>query len=98
MNGLPVEIPSLDQLASNPTLAESLPPDVARRYLLAWAALQPILIVQIERGAKISVPDDALIGVEEVAGLIGLSVSWVEKHPDALPARRSVEGNPRWLK
>lgn len=44
------------------------------------------------------VPINVLIGVEGVAALIGLSVSWVEKHPDELPPRRSVAGNPRWVK
>ena len=92
------DIPTLDQLIAEPSKTLSLPPDIARRYLSALANLQPLLIAQSERGAKIPVPDDALIGVEEVAGLIGLSPSWVEKHPDALPIRRSVGGNPRWLK
>ena len=97
MNG-PVSIPTLDQLLADPAKVTTLPPEVARRYLIALATLQPVLILQSERGAKIPVHDDLLIGAAEVSALIGLSVSWVEKHPDALPARRSVEGNPRWLK
>jgi hypothetical protein len=47
---------------------------------------------------KPSAPEDSLIDKESVAALIGMSVSWVEKHSDDLPPRRSVSGNPRWLK
>jgi predicted DNA-binding transcriptional regulator AlpA len=99
MNEKPLaDVPSLDSLLADPRKAATLPPDVARSYLIALASLQPVLLLQSERGAKISLPDDPLIGVDAVAHLIGMSVSWVEKHPDALPVRRSVEGNPRWLK
>ena len=41
---------------------------------------------------------DRVIGTEEVASIIGLSASWVEKHPHVLPQRVSVNGNPRWRK
>ena len=92
------EVHSLDSLMANPGKALDLPPEVRQSYLMGLFALLPVLILPSERGAKIPVLDDALIGVDEVAHLIGLSASWVEKHPDALPARRSVVGNPRWLK
>ena len=91
-------LPTLDELVSDPRKALDLSPEVRRSYLIGVVALLPVLILPSEGGTKLAVPDDALIGVDEVARLIGLSASWVEKHPDALPARRSVEGNPRWLK
>jgi predicted DNA-binding transcriptional regulator AlpA len=99
-NGTPTlkAVPSLDALMKDPIKALDLPPEVRRSYLIGVYALLPVLGLPSEPGATIPVPDDALIGVDEVASLIGMSASWVEKHTDALPVRRSVEGNPRWLK
>lgn len=98
----PVNIPTLDQLAADLSKVESLPQEVKKSIWPNVRALEAVLALGIitgsHQGGKTPPPDDALIGVDDVAHLIGMSVSWVEKHPDALPARRSVEGNPRWLK
>ena len=43
-------------------------------------------------------PEERLLDVSEVASMIGMSGSWVEKHVKDLPHRVSVIGNPRWKK
>ena len=101
MNG-PVNVPTVDELIADPSKVKSLPPEVRKSIWLNVWNLEKVLALEIitgsHQGGKTPPPDDVLIGVEEVAHLIGTSNSWVEKHTDNLPPRRSVEGNPRWLK
>lgn len=98
MNG-PVDIPSIDQLIADPAKVATLPPETARDLSIRLATLQPLLIGQAMKAMpKDKLQDDSFVDKTEVAGLISLSVSWIEKHPDDLPPRFSVEGNPRWLK
>jgi predicted DNA-binding transcriptional regulator AlpA len=96
----PSDMPSLDALAADPSKAMLLSPASARTLLCSLAGVLPILIAQANKETEkaASIPSDSLIDKEEVTSLIGMSISWVEKHPDSLPPRRSVEGNPRWLK
>lgn len=92
-------VPSLDTLAKAPTLINGLSPNTARALLPTVAGLQALLEIQCHQlSTSEPASDEVLIDKDTVAHLIGMSVSWVEKHPGDLPLRRSVAGNPRWLK
>src|SRR4051812_40895634 len=101
MNTTPLtDMPSWDDLVSDPSKVAALSPHIARTLLYGLVGLLPVLIAQSNKdtGKVALIPCDSFIDKEEVATLIGMSLSWVEKHPNELPRRRSVEGNPRWLK
>lgn len=95
------QIPTLDGLLQVPDLIARLPLDVVADLLPQVIALQGRLTVRLlmdrSLGGGASRPEgDMLIGVHEVAVMIGMSVSWVEKHAKVLPPRVSIQGNPRW--
>ncbi len=63
--------------------------------------VEPLLIARLlsehtPAGGAPCQEGDSLVGVPEVARMIGLSTSWVEKHVKVLPPRVSVHGMPRW--
>jgi predicted DNA-binding transcriptional regulator AlpA len=95
-----IALPTLDELAADPTKAAELSPDVAQRMCLRCIAALTALSVTAAaiRPSATAPAEDCLIGPQEVADMIGMSRSWVEKHTDVLPPRRSVEGSPRWLR
>ena len=95
------QIPTLDALVQAPGLVASLPLDVVADLLPQVMALEGQLTVRLLTsrsvdGSASRPTGDMLIGVHEVAAMIGMSVSWVEKHAKVLPQRVSIEGNPRW--
>jgi predicted DNA-binding transcriptional regulator AlpA len=96
------DLPSLDQIAADPARVRDLPADAAMdlyyRALAALAALGASLAKPGPAPRPSRSDEEGLIGPDEVAALIGLSVSWVEKHVRDLPERVSVLGNPRWRK
>lgn len=93
-------IPTLDEIVARPAIAETLPPSVVRA--LRWRAIEALAALNSVDAAPATVTTtsdgDDFIGVPEVARMIGLSESWVTKHTDELPQRRSVAGNPRWVR
>ena len=105
-NGLSklASIPSLDELADQPERARKLSGEVVAflyyRAVTVLAALGPTFITPVPSShqGRLEEDDDRLIGPEDVALMVGMSVSWVEKHVRVLPERVSVLGNPRWRK
>jgi predicted DNA-binding transcriptional regulator AlpA len=95
-------VPTLNDLARNPALALELRPDVAMQLhiqaVMILSALTPCFSRSNRSSPLLREDGDCLIGVAEVAALIGMSLSWVEKHTKVLPPRVSVEGNPKWRK
>lgn len=100
----PTAVPTLDELAADPERARTMPAELAHAFV--WKCLTVLAALQsaqhVSQGAR-TVPAAAdngerLLTVPEVAERIGMSVSWVEKHPADLPARVSIAGNPRWRK
>jgi predicted DNA-binding transcriptional regulator AlpA len=100
MSGLRA-IPTLDDLVECPAQAAELPADVLRA--LTFRALTALSALHSTMG-QAAVPstgerDQAeLLGTREVARILDVSVSWIEKHVDDLPPRRSLCGAPRWLR
>lgn len=107
MNLAPV--PSLDELASDPTKAAGLSPDVARALTLRCAA---VLTALAAVGGPANAPareppaDDHLLTADEAAARLGTSPRWLRRHAGRLPfARRlsrktlrySEAGLTRWL-
>ena len=92
-------VPSLEQVTADPHLLVGLTSQVLETYLVHLATLQPLVMAElIARRHTAKTEDDPLITKETVAVLTGMSVSWVEKHADKLPPRRSVAGAARWVK
>jgi len=103
-NGAPklADAPTLDELGAHPDRVHALPAELVSDYtfrtLTILAALnkrQSTAPLPVRQG---SIAGDRLIGCEEAAEMIGMSVSWVEKHVRELPERVSVLGKPRWRK
>lgn len=95
-------LPTLDDVARNPALALALGPDVAMQLhiqaVTVLSAVAPCFFRPNGVTALSLQGGECLIGVDEVAAVIDMSPSWVEKHTKVLPPRVSVEGNPRWRK
>ncbi len=95
-------VPNLDDLAAQPELAQALSAEVAIK--LHWqcvSVLHALMVPLMNNGHKNSLPPvatDTLLGPKEVAQMIGMSVSWVEKYTKELPPRVSLVGHPRWRK
>ena len=97
-------LPGLDELTAHPDRAAELTPDAAQALLVRCseqvarlAALRDVLLVAaFTHGAARRDTGDRLLDKDAVAAKIGKSRSWVEKHADALPARRRVGGEALW--
>lgn len=103
--GMPVlaQVPTLDDLAADPALATDLDPAAIlalhARALRALTALEaPLLLCAKRQPTCEPEPQRQLLDARAVASLLGVSVSWVEKHARDLPPRRSLCGSPRWLR
>jgi predicted DNA-binding transcriptional regulator AlpA len=98
-----MQVPSLDDVAEDPTLAIDLDPVVIlalhARALHALTALEaPLLLRATRQPAREAQSDGQLLDARAVAAVLDVSVSWVEKHVRDLPPRRSLCGSPRWLR
>ena len=94
------QIPTLEELAAQPELAQTLTPDDAQK--LSWqcvSALNALMSIRLALNGHTASPKaktDTLLTVKELAILINRSKSWCEKHPKDLPLRVSVGGSPLW--
>jgi len=99
---VPVQVPTLDDLAQQPELAVGLDWAAAlalhARALRALAALEAPLLahahVQPLRAAETD--GGALLDARGVAKLIGVSKSWVDHHTADLPSAVRIGSRPRW--
>jgi hypothetical protein len=99
-------VPTLDELGADPTKTAVLPVEVASAMLrqcaakiAAYQALSEALRIRIAAsGAAHHHDGEQLVGAEEVARMLGRGKSWVEHHLDELPPRRSLLGQPVWIR
>lgn len=86
MNG-PVEVPSLDALASDPAKAWTVSPDVARTLLCRVLVVLPALVSQSSRESqKADAPQtERWLTVEEASALFGMKPRWFRDNKDKLP-------------
>lgn len=91
---------SLDAVAADPSAVESLSDGEVASLLVRALEVQGILQGRVVRGAVLDAAAqrgrERVLTTAEVARKLGRSVSWVEKHLDALPPRRSLAGSPAW--
>ena len=96
MNDKPVEIPTMDQLIAEPSRAASLPPEVARSFLIGWANVQPLLMVQALKAtgqAEAPATPERFLTVVETAARFGVTRRWLYAHAKQMPHSR-----PSWKK
>lgn len=65
-------IPSLDELISDPGLAATLPPEAAQTLLIGLASIHPILLQRALMGAQ-SGQEDLLLTIPQVAKRLTIS-------------------------
>lgn len=92
---------TLDDLAADPAAVESLPPGEVAVMLVRALTVAGTLQARITRQAVMDAAQlrgqQRVLSYADVAERIGVSVSWVERHLDALPPRRNYGGMPGWL-
>jgi hypothetical protein len=94
-----IPIPTLDELAADPEKLESLPAEAVRALLVKHAVVGQVLLTRLlAPEPKTNRASQQLVGAAEVADMLGRGKSWVEHHLDDLPPRRSLCGQPVWLK
>jgi predicted DNA-binding transcriptional regulator AlpA len=100
-------LPDLDEMAAHPDRVAGLPAGVVAILLPTCAAaitryeaLREVLRLRIAMAAAQANVDEGerLLGTEEIGRMVGRSKSWVEHHTADLPPRRSLLGQPVWLK
>lgn len=89
-------MPSLDDVARDPSLTQTLSDEQAGCMVISCASALGALRERC-REPLLPVASDRALSAAQVAELIGMSKSWVEHHHDELPLRRSIAGTPRWL-
>ena len=77
-------MPTLTDLAAQPSRVEELAPEQARALLVQLATLQAPLLARALVGGG-AVPADRLLKIEEAAVRLGQSVDWLYRHADRLP-------------
>jgi hypothetical protein len=100
------QLPTLDELATHPELATELRADAVlllhARAVRALVALEgPLLVGGHTKSSPVANGNgqgEQLLGAEQVGQMLGRGKSWVEHHLDSLPRRRSLLGEPMWLK
>jgi len=93
-------LPGLEELAANPQRATDLTPEAARallprcsQELTRLSELRGMLLIAaFANGTARRDTSDRFLDADAVAAKISKSRSWVEEHPDDLPARRRVGG------
>jgi predicted DNA-binding transcriptional regulator AlpA len=91
---------SLDSIARDPALVRDLGAEVVGALIVRVAAVLATLSTAAAVAPTTRSADDGerLLSAAAVAQLSGFSKRWVEKHLEDLPPRRSVAGQPRWLR
>ena len=76
----------------------TLPLEDCPGIIAELSGLTALAQLRIHQSAPSQSQDEHLVGVKEVAAMVGMSCSWVEKHTSVLPPRLSLHGKPRWRK
>ena len=104
MNG-PVEVPTLDSLASDPTKIDTLPPDVVRALWVDVRNLEKVLVLRLLMApTTASHPEDKLISIDEAASILGMTKDRLYRHDypftirDGGLLRFSSNGIQRYIK
>lgn len=93
-----IAVPSLDQLAAEPSRARALPDDALRASALRALTLHAALVTELmTRPAPVPVAPVRLLTTEEVAALTGHGRNWVLAHKADLGAIQVKPGaHPRY--
>lgn len=87
-------VPSLDELATDPSKAAGLPPEVARALTLRCAAVLTALAAVRPAATNGSGRDpsaeDRLLKPEEAAAILGVTPRWLYRHAAHLPFTRRL--------
>ena len=89
-------VPSLDELARNPTCAAQLPRDVITALMAQCAALQVALAARLAMAPSALTPaatQDRTLDANEIAKELGVKRRWVFRHVDQLPFVRRISRN-----
>lgn len=82
-------VPTLDELAADPSLVANLPPEVARTILYAVSGLIPSLVARAAQQSpqQVAVPATPRrwIGVKQASVRFGVSARWLYAHKHVLP-------------
>lgn len=106
----PAAVPTLDELAADPTRAAGLPPAALQgllcRCLTLQSALMGALLSASARSADVAGEPDSLLNVAAAATRLGSSRDWLYRHSRQLPftvhngrlLRFSSHGIDRYIK
>ena len=89
-------VPSLDELARNPTRAAELPCDVITALMAQCAALQVALAARLASapsGLRPAATQDTTLDADKIARELGVKRRWVFRHADQLPFVRRISRN-----
>ena len=88
-----VAVPSLDQIAADPSLAEHLPaPTIRGLRARALVVLNALLLSEPAHDAVPAVPEERLLSVKEAAQRLATSADWLYRNADNLPFTVRVGG------
>ena len=90
-------IPTLDQLAADPTKAASLPVDATEKLLAQVHVVEGVLLARllstrVQRDGQPEAPPegDHFLTPEEAAKILGVTVPWLYRHAARLPFTRRL--------
>ena len=94
-------MPTLDDVARDPSMATALPLEVVEQLLVkhnaaGQALLARLLAARAQNGAPARNETDRFLDAGQVGAMIGKSKSWIEKNPEGLPKRLKVGGEAKW--
>ena len=90
------DIPTMDQVIAEPSRAATLPPEVARTFLIGWATVQPLLIMQAlkDTGQAAPATPERFLTVVETVARFGVTRRWLYAHakqmPHSQPSRKTL--------
>jgi hypothetical protein len=93
-----IAVPTLDELISNPALAQNLQPDILRKLLVRAASVQSVLANQLlivggDDARRESVEPDEMLTVAEAAKLLRRTARWLWRHQHLPFVRRISNRN-----
>lgn len=92
-----VGVPTLDEIAAEPTRADALPREAALVLATRCAAALAALQIVAMRPAPPLPDDDELLDMDNAVKVAGVSRAWWEKnYKHELPPTRYVGRLPRW--